>query len=122
MPFVFHHSDGHVVVYDVHGDAWKGSTGGLADANVQRVEVFEGTRASAGAPLCTPAAADTNPANTGTGVVAALCDRGRLVVSFTDTPRDRVVAVKTTYVPHVRHLLLEGIWESVAQEPAPLHT
>lgn len=118
MPFVFHHADGTVDTYDVLGHAW---TGGVEAA---RVEVYEGALPATSTGLCTaPGQAPSAHANAaGPDVSAALCDSQRTVVSFSEKVRERVLAAKPTYVPHVRHLLLEGIWESVAQEPAPLHT
>lgn len=118
MPFVFHHPNGAVEAYDVHGTAWKG------DIDTRRVEVFEGIDGALPTALCTtPDSTGTASQHVGTGeVTAAICDRQRTVVSFNESVRERVLASKPTYVPRVRHLLLEGIWESVAQEPAPLHT
>jgi hypothetical protein len=121
MPFVFHLADGHADVYDVHGRPWTGPTDGLQDGHTQRVEVYVGTLGAPSAAMCSP----LPPGSTGASeanVVAAICDRSRTVVSFSDHVRDRVLASKTEYVPRVRHMLLEGIWESVAQEPAPLHS
>ncbi|NII56218.1 hypothetical protein [Luteibacter sp. SG786] len=124
MPFVFHEPDGHVDVYDVRGNAWTGPTNGLKDGSADRVEVYEGHFAAATGTMCMPSASALAAGNAAgsANVVAAICDRGRTVVSFSDKVRARVLDTKTEYVPRVRHLLLEGIWESVAQEPAPLHT
>lgn len=118
MPFVFHHGNGTVDAYDAHGNAWTG------DEGTQRVEVYEGGTAGSTRALCTDAHnVPTAPGSpTGDSISAALCDRRRTVVSFNDTVRARELAAKAAYVARVRHLLLEGIWESVAQEPAPLHT
>lgn len=124
MPFVFHEPDGHVDVYDAGGNAWTGSTNGLQDGSAARVEVYEGRFAAPTGTMCTPSAPALKAGSTSgnANVVAAICDRDRTVVSFSDKVRPRVLGAKTEYVPRVRHLLLEGIWESVAQEPAPLHT
>ncbi|WP_448102596.1 hypothetical protein [Luteibacter jiangsuensis] len=124
MPFVFHEPDGKVDVYDASGNAWKGSTNGLQDGSADRVEVYEGQFAGPTGTMCTPSAPALTAGSAAgrANVVAAICDRGRTVVSFSDKVRTRVLDTKTEYVPRVRHLLLEGIWESVAQEPAPLHT
>ncbi len=124
MPFVFHEPDGHVDVYDASGNTWKGPTNGLQDGSADRVEVYEGHYAAATGTMCTPSttALTAGRAAGSANVVAAICNRGRTVVSFSDKVRARVLDTKTEYVPRVRHLLLEGIWESVAQEPAPLHT
>jgi len=124
MPFVFHEPDGHVDVYDASGNAWMGSTEGLKDGSGDRVEVYEGHFTAATFSMCTPPAPALTAGNAAgpANVVAAICDRSRTVVSFSDKVRTRVLDTKTEYVPRVRHLLLEGIWESVAQEPAPLHS
>ncbi len=124
MPFVIHQKDGQIALVDVHGDPWRGSTEGLQDGSAQRVEVYEGAFAAPSATMCKAPMAPPRSGITASSdnVVAAICDRDRTVVSFSDTIRPRVLGSKTEYVSRVRHLLLEGIWESVAQEPEPLHT
>lgn len=124
MPFVIHRQDGHTELVDVHGDPWHGATTGLQDGSAQRVEVYEGAFAAPSAAMCKPPMALPHGGNTASSdnVVAAICDQGRTVVSFSDKLRSRVLGNNSEYVSRVRHLLLEGIWESVAQEPAPLHT
>lgn len=122
MPFVFHDNNGHIEVFDDRGKRWPGPTDGLDESNMDHVDVYIGRFGKSYPSLC---AAKPSPPPTAShadaDVVAALCDRGRTVVSFTDQVRDRVIAAKTEYVPRVRHLLLEGIFESTAQEPEPLH-
>jgi hypothetical protein len=122
MPFVFHDTDGHIEVFDDHGKRWSGPTYGLDEGGMDHVEVYIGSFGKSYPSLC---AAKSPPPPTvsdaDANVIAALCDRNRTVVSFTDQVRDRVITAKTGYVPRVRHLLLEGIFESAAQEPQPLH-
>jgi hypothetical protein len=121
IPFLFHLPGGQVEAFDIHGRAWT-ETGSQAEArDADRVEVYIGSFPGPSASLCEgkPAAsalpADTSKAN----VVSALCDRARTVVSFSDQARPRVLAARPTYIARTRHLLLNGIWRSVAQEPDP---
>ncbi|UPG96088.1 hypothetical protein [Luteibacter aegosomatissinici] len=124
MPFVFHRAGGPTEVYDVHGHAWSGAQGSADAADGQRVDIYVGGLSTPATSLCsaTGSAAASGTGVDDTRVTAAICDHQRTVVSFDEHVRARVLATKPAYVPRVRHLLLEGIWESVAQEPEPLHT
>lgn len=122
MPFLVHFPDGKLEAFDDDGRAWPDASQGLDDSSTRRVEVYVGGLPGAvslcgGPSINAPRGGEANGAN----VVSVLCDRSRTVVSFSDRVRPRVVAATRSYIPHVRHLLLEGIWESVAQEPEPLH-
>lgn len=123
MPFLFHFPDGHIEAFDDHGGALTeaGDTSGVDSG--RRVEVYIGGFPSSAGSLCGAPVVHLSPGTEpgGANVVSALCDRSRTVVSFSDHVRPRVLAATRSYVPRVRHLLLEGIWESVAQEPEPLH-
>jgi hypothetical protein len=121
MPFNFHYPDGHIESFDVHGNVWPVPLG-LSKPAGERVEVYFGhfprlppTMCSSHLNLSGPAIDQTTP-----NVVASICDHDRVVVSFRDHVRPRVLVEKSEYVSRVRHVLLEGIWESAAQEPDPL--
>lgn len=117
MPFVFHDASGREEVFGADGKPWHGPArrfDGMA-----HVEVYVGSFGRPYQATCTsvppPAASGHGDAN----VVAVLCDGTRPVVSYGDDVLDRVLAARPGYLPRVRHLLLEGIFESVAQEPEP---
>jgi predicted ABC-class ATPase len=121
MPFLFHLPDGRTEAFDDHGKAWADAGSHVETSGADRVEVYVGNFPGPSDTLCAvrpkaqPAGATANDAN----VVSALCDQSRTVVSFSDHVRPRVLAATGDYVGRVRHLLLNGIWKSVAQEPDP---
>ncbi len=122
LPFLVHFPNGKLEEFDDHGNAWPDANPGSDDSSARRVEIYTGGLQRAmslcGSPSTSaPLSGEANGAN----VVSVLCDGSRPVVSFSDRVRPRVIADTRSYIPRVRHLLLEGIWESVAQEPEPLH-
>lgn len=121
IPFLFHFADGHLEAFDDHGKTWEDAGSKVEASGTDRVEVYVGNFTGPSDSLCTgepkrqPVAADAVGAN----VVSALCDQARTVVSFSDHARPRVLAARKSYIARTRHLLLNGIWKSVAQEPDP---
>jgi len=121
MPFLFHLPDGRMEAFDDHGKVWADAGGHVEASGSDRVEVYVGNVPGPSDALCAvgpkgrPPSANADAAN----VVSALCDHSRTVVSFRDHARPRVLAATGDYVGRVRHLLLNGIWKSVAQEPDP---
>ena len=121
IPFVFHLADGRLEAFDDHGGPWASPGAQVEASDVDRVEVYVGHFAGPSDSLCAgqPQASLLATDAAGENVVSALCDKSRTVVAFSDHARPRVLAARKSYVAHVRHLLLNGIWKSVAQEPDP---
>lgn len=121
IPFLFHLPDGQLEAFDDHGNTWA-APGSEVEANdADRVEVYVGNFSGLSPSLCAGKPHEQAPAANvaGINVVSALCDRSRTVVSFGDRARPRVLAARKAYIARTRHLLLNGIWKSVAQEPDP---
>lgn len=117
MPFVFHDASGREDVFAADGKPWDGPAPRLD--GMDHVEVYVGNFDRPYPASCTSAPPPAAPGHGDANVVAVLCDGARTVVSYGDEVLDRVLAAKPRYLPRVRHLLLEGIFESVAQEPEP---
>lgn len=122
MPFLFHFPGGLVEVFDDHGDVLAGMSESKDPESGNRVDIYVDERPSASMSLCDPMADEhlSTIDPKGPNVVSALCENTRSVVSFTDHARPRVLAARSSYVARARHLLLDGIWTSVAQTPDPL--
>lgn len=121
IPFVFHLADGRLEAFDDHGGPWAFPGAQVEASDADRVEVYVGHFSGPSDSLCAvkPDASLPAPDAKGANVVSALCDKSRTVVSFSDNAKPRVLASRKGYVAHVRYLLLNGIWKSVAQEPDP---
>ncbi len=119
MPFVFHYADGAKAAFDARGDVFKESATAVEAERGQRVEIWVGHFTGPLKTLCTSAPVSAS-SESGPTVVSALCDHDRSVISFSDRARDRVIAARPLYIARVRKLILNGIWESAAQEPDPL--
>ncbi|SDG01553.1 MULTISPECIES: hypothetical protein [Rhodanobacteraceae] len=119
IPFVFHDADGAVTAFDNRGDIFSKAATAVEAERGRRVEIWVGHFSGPLKTLCSGAPASVPDAK-GPTVVSALCDRDRSVVSFADRARERVIATRPVYIARARKLLLNGIWESVAQEPDPL--
>jgi hypothetical protein len=121
MPFLFHLPDGRTEAFDDHGKAWADAGSHIEASGADRVEVYIGNFSGPSDTLCAvqPKAQLSNASADDANVLSALCDHSRTVVSFSDHARPRVLAATDNYVGRVRHLLLNGIWKSVAQEPDP---
>jgi len=121
MPFLFHLPDGQLEAFDDHGHAWNAAASQVEASDTDRVEVYLGSFSGLPTSLCEGKTqlSSTSATTPNANVVSALCDRSRTVVSFSDRARSKVLAARETYIAHTRHLLLNGIWKSVAQEPDP---
>lgn len=119
IPFVFHYPDGRLEAFDDHGQVFSQPAAALEAERGDRVEIYVGHFDGPVKSLCY-SSPDAAPTSKGPTVVSALCDHERSVVSFSDHARDRVLAAKSLYVARTRSLLLNGIWESPAQEPNQL--
>jgi hypothetical protein len=121
MPFLFHLPDGQLEAFDDRGHAWSEPASQVEASDADRVEVYVGSFSGLPTSLCegkTQLSSTSATAPTA-NVVSALCDRSRTVVSFSDQARSRLLTARTSYIARTRHLLLNGIWKSVAQEPDP---
>ena len=118
-PFVFHEADGRVEVLDAEGNRWSRPSKDLPVSDGDHVEIYVGRFDKPSQDICRTPPVIPQVVHGDTNLIAALCDRDRTVVSYGDRVMDRELAMKSHYLPRVRHLLLEGIFESVAQEPAP---
>ncbi|WP_156108679.1 MULTISPECIES: hypothetical protein [Luteibacter] len=119
IPFVIHDANGNAAAFDSRGDVFNEPVADVEAERGRRVEIWVGHFSGPVKTLCAGAPASV-PNDKGPTVVSALCDRDRSVVSFSDRARERVIAARPGYIARTRKLLLDGIWESVAQEPDPL--
>lgn len=119
-PYVIH-SDGRSAAFAASGMRWPESSE-LASKQADRVEIYLNATMDHTHPDCaTSSTPDASPRMTRTSVVVVLCDAHRRVVAATDHPPPGTAVESPAYFARLRHLLMTGIWSSVAQEPPPVY-
>ncbi len=117
VPFVFHYPDGRLEAYDGKGARYSKAAALIEAEHDDRVEIYLGRFDGPEKTLCY-SAPDASTNERGPTVLAALCDHQRSVVSLSNRARGSVLAAaKGPYIAWTRRKLLNGIFQSAAQEP-----